>query len=203
LTIVTEAKQNPSSVLTPTSSGQVNVGATSSGTVTAKEQVAVFPERSVKEYVTVVVPTGKASPELWLLHSVRSTGSSQLSVAVADGGSQVTVAVHKPPVGETVMLVGGQSAIVGGWLSFTVTVCTQDAEFPESSVAVQVIVVTPCGKGSVRESGSSLRIPVMVMLEVGEQLSVAVAGTVISVSVKQTLRSVESTRSSGQVMAGG
>ena len=56
-----------------------------------KLQVAVFPAASVDVYVTVVVPTGKESPGLWVDVSVCVP---ELSVAV--GAVQVTVAVATP-----------------------------------------------------------------------------------------------------------
>src|SRR5205823_14804140 len=43
----------------------------------------------------------------------------------------------------------GGAAIVGGWLSVTITFCWQVAVLPEASVAVQMMQVVPTGYGSV------------------------------------------------------
>ena len=55
-------------------------------TVTVNEQVAVLPELSVAVYITTVVPTGNASPELWV--DIKDA-IPQLSATV--GTVQVTV----------------------------------------------------------------------------------------------------------------
>ena len=60
---LTAAAQRPASLVCMMSAGvPLMVGASPSVTVTVKLAVAVLPWISVAVYVTVVVPTGKASP---------------------------------------------------------------------------------------------------------------------------------------------
>ena len=65
---------------------------------------------------------------------------------------------------------------IGLSTSFTITVCVADAVFPELSSTVQVIVVVPTGYSSLNRR-ESLRTPDGV-LDIGRQLSVAIAETV-------------------------
>jgi hypothetical protein len=62
------------------SEAHVNDGLVLSTTVTVNEHVLTLFAASVNVYVTVVVPTGNASPEVWLDDTV--TVPLQLSVAV-------------------------------------------------------------------------------------------------------------------------
>lgn len=57
----------------------------------SNEQVATLPNKSANSYVTVVVPTSKDCPEIWLLVTVTSPDSS-----VAVGEVQVTGALMAP-----------------------------------------------------------------------------------------------------------
>lgn len=58
----TTAAQVPAAAFTLMLEGHAMTGEILSVTVTLKEQVAVVPEPVVAVYVTVVLPTGKASP---------------------------------------------------------------------------------------------------------------------------------------------
>jgi hypothetical protein len=93
------------------------MGGVVSLTVTVKLQVEVLPALSLAMYVTVVVPTGKVSPGLWLLVRV---GVPQSSVAV--GGVQVTTWSHvvRPTPVPTVILPG-HPEITGGVVSMATT----------------------------------------------------------------------------------
>lgn len=151
--------------------------------------MVTFPAASVAVYVTIVVPVGKTK----LSH--RRFGSwgvghanvgtperlidtvPQLSEAVATPSSSSSVAVHELVVAVT----SGGTLRVGGVLSapddVIVIDCAQEATRPESSVAVQVIVVVPTGYGSAVRFRSSLRLLVIVTLlpvAVGEPISPAV-----------------------------
>src|SRR5262249_14158505 len=115
--------------------GQVIVGGSESFTVIFSEQLAVLPAASNTVQWTVMVPTGKKSPERW---SHSSFTTPQLS---SNGTLKVTVAPHLPGSLFTVMSAGQK--IFGGWVSFTVTVNEQVAVLPPASVAVQLTVVVP------------------------------------------------------------
>ena len=82
-------------------------GLSLSTTVIVNVQVSALPLLSVAMYSTVVVPTGKMSPLLWLPVNV----TLQLSLAV--GAVQVTVASQTPGVLFTVMS-WGQLLMTGG-----------------------------------------------------------------------------------------
>src|ERR1044071_1175930 len=116
------------------------VGGVLSTTVTVKLQGVVFwlLEASVAVYVTVVVPTGKVSPGLWL--EVRTT-PGQLSLAVGAVQLATWLQVSRPGAVNTVVLPG-QPLIVGGSLSVTVTSKLQGV-LPLESLAVTVTCVTP------------------------------------------------------------
>src|SRR5437773_11801733 len=110
-----------------------------------------------------------------------ATAPSQLSVTV--GRVKTTVPVQL--VLATTTWLPGQTN-TGGSLSITVIVCWQVFELPQASVAVQVMVVTPFGYGSLNGL-LSLRVPTMVGWL--SQLSVAVAVPTTTV-VEQFLRVV-------------
>jgi hypothetical protein len=107
--------------------------------------------------VTVVVPRLNVEPDSGLYVIVEP----QLSVAVA---ANVTAAVQALGAVFTVMLDG--QAIVGFWLSTTVTRNVQVAVRPERSVAITVTVVAP--KANVLPEAG-------LYVKVAPQLSVAVA----------------------------
>src|SRR5712692_6008455 len=118
--------------------GAVIVGGSLSTMVTVKEALAVLPEASMAEPLTVVVPIGKALPEGGLVLVVTP---GQLSLAV---NANVTSAEGWPRSVFTVMFAG--AVILGGSVSFTVRVKLALEVFPEGSIAVPVTVVTPLGK---------------------------------------------------------
>src|SRR5204862_3718418 len=87
----------------------------------------------------------------------------------------------------------------GACVSFTVMVCLQVELFPDPSVALQVMVVTPTGYGAL--SGCpSLRVPVVARLP--EQLSTAVALPGLTVA-EQKPASLPATTLAGQEIVGG
>ena len=119
--------------------------------------MAVLPEASVAVQVTVVVPTGKTEPEAGVQDVVTP---GQLSDAVGekvtvrlDAGGQVAAAATK-------MLAG--QVIVGGWVSFTLTVNVQLGP----AVEVHVTVVVPTGKNE-PEAGEQVIVPHPVPTGVG------------------------------------
>ena len=67
------------------------VGSSSSVMVMSKEVDVLLPQSSVAVYVTVVVPTSKKSPELWVEVKV-----SRVQLSVAVGAVQVTSAPQSP-----------------------------------------------------------------------------------------------------------
>ena len=118
--------------------GQVMWGASSSSTVTLKEQLALLPDASVAAHWTMVVPFGKRLP-LAGLHTMLAL--PQLSVAVA---AKATTAPHWLGSLLTRMSAGQWGA--GSSVSLTVTLKLQAAELSAASVAMQVTVVVPFGK---------------------------------------------------------
>ena len=116
-------------------------------TDTVKLQVAVLPDASVAVHVTVVVPSGKHEPEGGL-HATVTPG--QLSVATV---VKLATAHGLVTVGVVTVTLAGQ-VIVGGWVSFTVTVKAQLGP----SALVQVTVVVPFGKKE-PEAGEQVTVP--------------------------------------------
>jgi hypothetical protein len=102
-------------------------------TVTSKLLLPVLPWLSVAVHVTVVVPTGKLSPELWLHVGVSEPSTVSLAVA----GLHVTTAV--PPGVVVVPLAPDGTETVGGVVSWTVM--WNDAS--SASGAEHVTVVVP------------------------------------------------------------
>jgi hypothetical protein len=117
--------------------GQAMLGASLSDTVTVWVQVVLFPAASTTVQVTVVTPIGKVAGALLV-----TDATVQLSDATGDPSA--TVAKQEPASVVAVMFEG--QAIVGIWLSETVTICVQVLVLPALSTTVQVTVVTPIGK---------------------------------------------------------
>src|SRR5204863_83919 len=115
--------------------GQASVGFWVSLMVMVKEQGSLlFPAASVATQATVVVPTGKLSPDFTLLPfwSRQATVTpGQLSAPLT---VKLTTAEHWPASVPWLMLVG--QAMVGFWVSSTSTVKEQTADLlPAASVA--------------------------------------------------------------------
>ena len=128
---LTTAEQLPASLDWLTLDGIPEItGASSSVTVTAKLAEVELPAASMAVYVTVVVPTAKASP-IWWVDVKLST--PQLSLAV--GAVQLTTALHAPASAVWVMLAGIPE-MTGTSTSFTVTVKLPVVWLPAASVAV-------------------------------------------------------------------
>src|SRR6187397_3115179 len=167
--------------------GQVITGGVVSWTKIDALQVDEFPQSSVAVQVLVTVISAGHVPGVVTSAKVISTTASQASVAVA-----------KPNVG-----VAGQSivsfGITGHVITGAVVSCTnidalQVDEFPQSSVAVQVLV-TVSSAGHVPGVVTSTK----VMLTDVSQASVAVAKPKVGVNGQ----SIVSFGIKGQVMTGG
>jgi hypothetical protein len=130
----------------------------------------------------VVTPIGKVAGALLV-----TDATVQLSEAT--GVPRATVAKQEPASVVAVMFEG--QAIVGIWLSETVTVCVHVLVLPAASTTVQVTVVTPIGK----VAGASLETDATVQLS-------AVTGLPRSTVAKQSPASVVAVRFAGQTMLG-
>jgi hypothetical protein len=131
-------------------------------TVTVNEQLAVRLLVSVAVQPTVVTPFGKAEPDGGA-HTTPTPG--QLSLAVA---AKVTIAVQEFGSEGRTMFAG--QAMVGFWVSLTVTVKLQLDWLLELSTTVQFTVVTPFEKA---EPDGGVHVGVKPPLG-GGQLSVTV-----------------------------
>src|SRR5207247_508344 len=128
----------PLLAVTVTNGGHVIVGGWLSVTITVCTQFAVLPLASRTVHVTRFVPTGKLCGALFV-----TVVGPQLSPVT--GVPRFTfVAAHCPLFGATV--TNGGHVIVGGWLSVTITVCTQFAVLPLASRTVHVTRFVPTGK---------------------------------------------------------
>src|SRR5438477_1985384 len=132
------------SVLVVTSSGQAMVGFWLSRTITFWVQVAVLPPASVAVQVTVLVPMGK-----WLGALLVRATPGQLSVTV---GLPRFTPVAKHWFASVLVITSSGQAMVGFWLSRTITFWAQVAVLPLASVTVQVKI----GRASCRERGAML-----------------------------------------------
>ena len=132
--------------------------------------------------VTVVVPTANAKP---LGGTLATFVTPELSLAVT---LKVTLLVQTPGAAFTVRLAG--QAMVGDWVSPTVTVKVQVLLLPLLSRAVLVTVVTPRGKAKplagllVRFANAQLSLAVTVkvtllVLPPGAALTARLAGQLI------------------------
>ena len=144
-------------------------GASSSVTVTVKVAAVEFPWMSVAVYATVVVPTGKVSPEA---ASPTIESIPQLSAAV--GAVQFTTALQFPASLVWVMSVG-MSEITGASSSVSVTVKLEVVVLPAMSVAVNVTVVMPTANVSPLE---------WVLVNAAEQLSLAVGSVHVTAALQ-------------------
>ena len=123
--------------------------------MTVKLHVVMLPEASVAVQVTVVVPAGKAWPDVttwlfWFLQTTLTPG--QLSDAVTVKLTGALVAIGHEAAGAVVTLAG--QVTTGGVLSVTVTLNVQ----PGPAVLVQVTVVVPTGK-QLPEAGLHVTVP--------------------------------------------
>ena len=105
-------------------------GASSSVTVMSKEDVLTLPWMSVAVYVTVVVPTAKASPGLCVEVKV---STAQLSLAV---GSVHVTAAEQSPASLVCVMSAGVPAMTGSSSSVTVMSKDEVVVLPWMSVAV-------------------------------------------------------------------
>ena len=115
-----------------TTDGHVMIGDVLSCTVMVLLHVAALPQSSVAVHVRVNVYSCPQPPDIESVTNVIFTTGSQSSVT--DGVPNTGTVPHS--IGETT----AAHMISGGVLSTTSMVCTQVAVFPQSSVAVQVLV---------------------------------------------------------------
>ena len=130
-------------------------------TVTVKAQLEELPDPSVTLHVTVVVPFGNVEPD----DGEHAGAPTPEQLSLTAGAEKLTAALHCP-VAVPVTIFAGQ-VILGGCVSFTVTVNEQEAELDEASDTEHVTVVVPFGKLE-PEAGAHTGVPTP------EQLSVAV-----------------------------
>ena len=126
-------------------------------------QVAVFPQSSVAVHVLVAVYVPAQDPGVLTSENVIVTLGSQVSVAV--GG------VNNGVAGQLIGVVCVTQIIVGGVMSCTTIVLLHVAVFPQSSVAVHVLVAV-----YVPGHDPGVVTSVKVMATNGSQVSVAVGG---------------------------
>ena len=100
---------------------------------TPKDQVAV-----------AFVPTALFDQPAGNAPALKSSSMIRQLSEVITGSGTVTSAPHSPASLSTEISAG--QAIVGAWLSITVTVKEQEAVLPAASVAVYSSVVAPTGK---------------------------------------------------------
>src|SRR5437879_1862395 len=131
------AKHWFASVLMVTSSGQAMVGFWLSRTITFWVQVAVLPPASVAVQVTVLVPMGN-----WLGALLVRAKPGQLSVTI---GLPRFTPVAKHWFASVLVITSSGQAMVGFWLSRTITFWVQAAVLPLASVTVQMTVLLPMG----------------------------------------------------------
>lgn len=151
----------------------VIVGGVLSNTTIERLQVAVFPQSSVAVQVLVAVYVPGQEPGVEESEKVTVTEASHASVAV---GAENTGAL-----GQFTGVVCATHVMVGGVLSNTTIVALQVFVFPQSSVAVQVLVTLKT-IGQVPGVVASLKVTVTEP----SQASDTVGGTKVGVSVQAT-----------------
>ena len=118
--------------------GIINSGLVVSTTLTNCSALVVFPDVSVTVHVTVVSPSGKNSGALFDTISIDTesnvSGIPILTIFLSNDSASV--------------LISDGDAITGRIVSETITCWVILDEFPDSSVAVHVTVVSPSGKNS-------------------------------------------------------
>ena len=139
------------------------VGGVISCTTIVPVQVAVFPQSSVAVQVLVVLYDPAQEPGVEASTKVMVTVASHASVAVG--------AVNTGSAGQLTGVVCATQVIVGGVISCTKMVPLHVAVLPQSSVAVQVLVVLydPAQEPGVEASTK-------VIVTVASHASVAVGG---------------------------
>src|SRR5438477_13146078 len=124
-------------VLVVTSSGQTIVGFCLSRTITFWAQMAVLPLASVTVQVTVLVPMGNWLGALLVTLFPYTT--------LFRAGLPRFTPVAKHWFASVLVVTSAGQAMVGFWLSRTITFWVQVALLPLASVTVQVTVLVPMG----------------------------------------------------------
>ena len=141
--------------------GTVTVGGVVSTTDTLKLALPVFPDASVAEQLTVVVPRAKVEPEAGEQVAARGPSTRSLAEAVKE------MVAPEGPVASTVIFAG--SVTEGAVVSCTVTLKPPEALLPAESVAEQVTGVVP--RGNVEpEAGEQLMATAPSTLSLAEAL---------------------------------
>ena len=146
--------------------GQVITGGVLSSTKMVCVQVLELPQSSVALHVLVMVYSCGHAPPTVTSDEVMFGVASQISVAVAVPFAPpgAVLALH------CIVRFGGHDVIVGGVLSSTKIVWLQVLELPQSSVALQVLIMV-YSWGHAPPTVTSVE----VIVGVASQLSVAVA----------------------------
>ncbi len=137
-------------------------GAVMSWTLIVCDFVELFPQASVAVQVLVTLYDPAHAPFIVTSFEVNVNALPQLSVAVAIANTGVA--------GQLMVVGAGNAAITGAVMSCTLIVCEAVEEFPQASVAVQVLV-TLDDPAQAPAFVTSLNVSVNVL----PQLSVAVA----------------------------
>src|ERR1041385_5949575 len=106
-------------------------------TVTVCVQLLVLPCTSTAVQSTVLVPSGNCVGALLV-----TLATAQLSAVT--GLPRLRLLIEQEPAGALVRMLAGQ-AIVGSWVSRTITVCAQLLLLPWTSTTVQVTRLVPTG----------------------------------------------------------
>lgn len=122
--------------------GQEMEGSCISFIVTTKVHNLIFPAISDALNITLLLPLGNAEPEGRPLILVTLV-LPQLSLAVADA----KVVTDEQLLGSVFFTILGGQLMVGAWTSLIVTLKEQVVLSPAASVARQITVVIPLGKG--------------------------------------------------------
>src|SRR4051794_10523271 len=112
-------------------------------TVTVCVAVETLPAASVAVYVIVVVPTGKTLPAGTPVRTIVTDPALSVADALPSSASVTTIEVT--PVA-TCRITAGGTIRTGFSVSTTVTFWVTTVWLPKTSMAVQVMVVTPIGK---------------------------------------------------------
>jgi hypothetical protein len=188
-------EQEATLAATVISDGQVIFGGSSSMTVNIYVQGVMFtlPASSVAVIVITLSPSGVNV--IWLLLSE----ALQLSLALDGGGNKplettapgrVQVGQYEQPELVTTVTLGGQSRMVGGSISLTVTLKLQMFVFPAASVAVAIPGFVPTGKFKLEG--------LKIILGLAVQLSIAIIKEELIVAL-HCPRSLTTTIEFGQV----
>jgi hypothetical protein len=145
-------------------------------TVTVKRHVTLLFLASVAVYITFVVPTGKAAPELWVLDRVGVVVQLSVTVGATQVATAVVVAVVKEILAGQLLKTGGSVSVKQGLT--TVTVKRHVAVLFVASLAVYTTLVVPNGN-----TAPGLWVVLKSISSKSVQLSEAVGAIQVTVAV--------------------